>query len=80
MVIADTLGEEDSKTIIAKFDLDGVQDTHFADKGFLTINLTDVLDLGVSIATQNDQIIGAGTSLPHADGVRSFAFRCSELV
>ncbi|WNZ86731.1 hypothetical protein [Pseudomonas sp. P108] len=80
MVIADTLGEEDSKTIMAKFDLDGVQDTHFADKGFLTINLTDVLDLGVSIATQNDQIIGAGTSLPHADGVRGFAFRCSELV
>lgn len=80
LVIADTLGEEDSKTIIAKFDLKGVQDTNFADKGFLSINLTDVLDFGISIATQNDQIVGAGTSLPHADGVRAFAFRCSELV
>ncbi|VVN31976.1 hypothetical protein [Pseudomonas fluorescens] len=80
MVIANTLGEEDSKTIVAKFDLDGVQDSNFADKGFLTINLTDVLDFGVSIAIQNDQIIGAGTSLPHADGVRGFAFRCSELI
>ncbi|KHA70039.1 hypothetical protein NZ35_27760 [Pseudomonas chlororaphis] len=80
MVIANTLGEENSKTIVAKFDLDGVQDCNFADKGFLSINLTDVLDLGVSIATQNDQIIGAGTSLPHADGVRGFVFRCSELI
>ena len=78
MVIANTLGEKDSKTIIAKFGLDGVQDIHFAEKGFLIIELTDVLDSGVSIATQNDQIIGAGTSLPHADGVRAFAFRCSD--
>lgn len=78
VLLSSTHGEEDSVIVIAQFKSDGAPDRDFADDGVLVINLTDVLDLAGGIAIQNKQIVVAGTSLPRADGVASFAFRCAD--
>lgn len=77
VVLSSTYGEEDSEIVIAQFKSDGRPDD-FADNGVLVINLTNVLDMGASIALQNNRIVVSGTSLPHPDGVRAFAFRCAD--
>lgn len=77
IVLASTHGEENSEIVIAQFKSDGRPDD-FADNGVLVINLTNVLDMGESIALQNNRIVVSGTSLPYPDGVRSFAFRCAD--
>lgn len=78
LVVSSTHGEEDSEIVIAQFKLDGSADRDFADDGVLVINLTDVLDTAGGLAIQNHQIVVAGTSLPHVDGVASLAFRCAD--
>lgn len=78
VVLSSTHGEEDSEIVIAQFKTDGDPDRDFADRGLLVINLTGVLDMAGGIAVQNNQIVVAGTSLPYADDVRSFAFRCAD--
>lgn len=78
VLLSSTHGEEDSEIVIAQFKSDGAPDRGFADDGVLVINLTDVLDMAGGLAIQNNQIVVTGTSLPRADGVGSFAFRCAE--
>ena len=78
VLLSSTHGEEDSEIVIAQFKPDGCPDRDFADDGVLVINLTDVLDVAGGVAIQNNQIVVAGTSLPHVDGVASFAFRCAD--
>jgi len=76
VVVGDTLGEEDSKVVIAQYRRDGGLDADFGEKGLLRVNLTAVLDTSRAIAVQgNDQIVVAGSSLPINDRVRSFVFR-----
>jgi uncharacterized delta-60 repeat protein len=76
VVVGDTLGEEDSKVVMAQYQPDGSLDAGFGEKGLLRVNLTPVLDTSRAIAVQgNDQIVVAGSSLPINDRVRSFVFR-----
>ncbi len=78
MLLSSTHGEEDSEIVIAQFKPDGCPDRDFADDGVLAINLTGVLDMVGGLAIQNNQIVVTGTSLPRAEGVGSFAFRCAD--
>ena len=77
VVIGPTYGEQNSTTIIAQFLPNGEPDKSFGDgQGKFVVDLTDVLDMGVSVAIQGNQLVASGTSLPHEDGIRPFAFRC----
>ncbi|WP_263220063.1 NHL repeat-containing protein [Pseudomonas atacamensis] len=78
VLLSSTHGEEDSEIVIAQFKPHGFPDRDFADDGVLAINLTGVLDMVGGLAIQNNQIVVTGTSLPRADGVGSFAFRCAD--
>ncbi|WP_339508455.1 hypothetical protein [Pseudomonas sp. RL_35y_Pfl2_P42] len=77
VVIANTLGESNSKLLLAQFHPTGEPDLGFGNQGKLMIDLTDVLDMANGIAIQKGQIVVSGTSLPHPQGVCSFALRCS---
>ncbi|WP_426235992.1 hypothetical protein [Pseudomonas sp. TWP3-2] len=64
-----------SAIIINQYHSNGGPDENFGTSGQVIVKVSDVLDIGQSVAIQQDKIVGVATSLPQPEGVRAYAFR-----